>query len=373
MISLKKKDKWLVVGLVLLIVMGFVIYSNNNSKKGDIVIGAVLGLSGAGQFTGPQTLGGMEIAVEEINSHGGINGKQIKLAVEDSKGVPNDGISGFNKIYDLSNPNIIVSGMTAVSNSLAPIAYEKKIPLLAIINADPNIARNEYSFRFYPYAKQENEPVIKMIKERNLSKVGIIYQNDDFGKAIYNDLKENFEGEIISESFATSNSEFRTQLLKIKNKNPKLIVVAGFATQTSNILKQIKEMNINSTIIGCSILALPDTRRSAGDSAEGVYVSAPIFYEETNIKAREFEEKFKTKYPNLVVDHYAANGYDTIYLIKQIIEKNGESREKIKKGLIEIKDSDFEGILRSIQVDGRNIIFPLKKAIIEKGEIKYLQ
>ena len=48
---------------------------------------------------------------------------------------------------------------------------------------------------------------------------------------------------------------------------------------------------------------------------------------------------------------------------------------EIAKGFIhnEIKDSDFEGILRSIQVDGRNIIFPLKKAIIEKGEIKYLQ
>jgi branched-chain amino acid transport system substrate-binding protein len=365
----------IIIIIIALIVIIFSVFNGNSIKTNQdtIKIGAVVGLSGIGQFTGPQTFAGMQLASNEINSNGGINGKKIQLIVEDSKGIPQDGISAFNKINDLNSPNVIVSVMSGVSNSLAPLALEKKIPMIAIINSDPNIARNNYSFRFYPYSKQENEPVLKIIKDKNAKKVAILYQNDDFGDAIYQNLKENYKGDLYSEYFPTGSNDFKTQLLKIKEKNPDVLVVTGFGAQSAEILKQIKELDINTSIIGCSILALPDTIKAAGDSAEGSYVVAPIFYSEDNQKANEFREKFKGKYPNLVIDHYAASGYDTIYLIKHIIEKNGDSREDIKTGLTNIKDNDFSGILGNITVEGRNIVFPLKEAIIHGGKIKYLE
>ncbi len=369
---MKKQNKiYLAIGIVAVVLIAAIAMFSMPKGEETIKIGAVLPLSGVVAFSGQQTQIGMKLAMEEINLEGGINGKKIELVFEDSEGSNPKGISSFNKILQFDNPNIMISSLSGVSNSLAPLAKENQIPLLAIVTSDPNVASNEWVFRYYPTAEQEIKPVVYAINQINAKKTAILYLNDDFGKSMLEELKNNFDGEIIAESFNIGAGDFRTELTKIKSETPDVLLVVGFASHTSNSIKQAKEMGINSLFVSTSVLAFPDVINSLGNIGDGIYLGAPSLYYEQDTLSQEFASAMRQKYPKAQVDHYTANGYDAIMLLKQIFEEKGFSKLEIKEGLQNLQS--FDGVLGKTEINGRKFSFPLYTGRIESGSITYLE
>ena len=333
------------------------------TKKEVIKIGAILPLSGSAAFAGEQIRDGMLIAIDEMNKIGGINGKQVELLVEDSKTNPQEAITDFNNLL-LKNPNVIISSLSSISMALVPLAKEKKIVLLATVATAPDLAKNKWSFRYYSTAEQEIPPIVKLASNFKIAKIGVLYLNDDFGLSMYSTLKNKFSGEVFGENFLISQTDFKTELTKIKAKNPDAVLVVGFRSHIINAIKQIKELNIKAVIFAPSTIAFPSIRRSLDIS---VYGGIPKIYgEKISPEVLVLKKKFEEKY-NKEFDHYVATGYDIVYLIKQVIESSGASREKIREGFENLKK--FKGIFGNIEIKDRDFSFPLYPAMVTNDRI----
>lgn len=360
---------------VILVIGGFWYLNGKNQQKGatnePIKIGAVLPLTGASSVAGEQARLGMELAVETITQKGGIDGHNIELFIEDSKSSATEGVTAFNNLLAINNPNVIVSGLSSITMSLVPQAENFKTPLIGIMASVPNLANNEWVFRYYPTAKQEVPPILEMANNLGIKSISVLYLNDDFGKSFYDTTKEQFKGEVYGESFLISTKDFKTELTKIKAKKFDGILVVGFNGHIINALKQIKELRIDSKIFGPSSVVFQDVREATKNLGLNVYAGIPNMYGDNSdaefvaIK-NDFEKKFNKEF-----DHYSATGYDTIMLIKQAILQSGSSKEGIKNGLSSIQK--FEGTLGSAEINGRDMSFKLWPAIIKSGTIEYLK
>lgn len=351
----------------ILIIYGTLVFT---PKTDTIRIGGILPLTGFGAFEGGQFINGMQLAINEINEKGGINGKELELVIEDSQSNPQEAVNAFNNLINLKDPNVIVSIYSAISMSLAPKATEQKIPLVASVATVPNLTNNNWAFRYYPIANQEIPPIIEIAENHNIETIAILYLNDDFGLSMYNKLKEEFNGEVFGESFLASATDFKTELFKIKENNPDAILVVGFTNHILTAIKQIEELNINTMIFSASTISTPTARKGLEASNKEVYAGTPKIYgENIEEKITVFKEKFESEF-NKEIDHYAVSGYDTVYLIAQAIEKSGESKEKIKNGLLQIES--FNGLFGETEIKGREFNPPLYPAKISGTEIVYL-
>ena len=375
-----KNKIWLIVSIAIIVIILLVaIIGSNSNITGLLVLktpeeqiikmGAVLPLTGSTAFAGEQIRDGMIMAVDEINAKGGINGRQVVLVLGDSKSNVQEGVAAFNNMTNLQDPVVIVSAMSSVAMAVVPLAEQNQVPVIATIASVPNLTTNEWSFRYFPTAKQEVPPIVEAANDLGVKKIGVLYLNDDFGVSMFNTLKEQYNGEVVGESFLISTSDFRTQLNKLKSEDVDAILFVGFSSHIINSIKQSKELDMNVAVFIPSTAAFKDVRSALNEMNVKAYAGIPELYRNDDSKAEDFKTQFKAKY-NKDADHYATTGYDIVYLIKKSIGKSNYTKAEIKDGLSEI--TEFNGINGDASINGREFSFPLVQATIENGNIKYI-
>ena len=144
------------------------------------------------------------------------------------------------------------------------------------------------------------------------------------------------------------------QLTKIKEVDPEAIIIIGVPIELGKILKQIKELGINTPIFSNSIDS-PEIFKIAEGAEDGLIFSSTFYEADSDNRLQEFDEKFQEKYGRKS-HFFAANAYDAVYILKEVIEKNGYDGKKIRDGLYSIKG--FKGVIGIVEFD-------------EKGDLKY--
>jgi branched-chain amino acid transport system substrate-binding protein len=337
-------------------------------EKEPIKIGHIAPLTGSVSMYGEWEKDGIELAIEEINAKGGINGKKIIVIHEDSKAEPATGVTALNKLITIDKvPVIIGAAASSVTLACAPIAERNKVVLLSAVSAAIKISdAGDYIFRIFPSNAQEGEKLVKLAKKLEYKDAGIIYINNDFGselaevvkaKATDNDIKI-----VAVEGYSQDATDFRTQLIKIKDKAPAAVFLLGYPKDMALVLKQAKELGIDTQFLAPDTFDAPEILESAGEAAEGVIYTLP-----KEDVPESFREKFKEKYnkePNVV----NALAYDALYLIALAIEKGGYKGEGIKDALYQIKD--FPGVTGNITFDekGDAIDRPLALKTVKNGQ-----
>jgi branched-chain amino acid transport system substrate-binding protein len=124
-----------------------------------IKIGAILALSGNSATLGAGVRDGLQLAVDEVNKRGGVNGSKIDLIIEDSKSDPQTGVECFNRIENTHHPLFFVSQMSSVGIALAPLAEEKRVVLVGVAIAAVDFTRTrEWVFRYWPLGQAYMPP-----------------------------------------------------------------------------------------------------------------------------------------------------------------------------------------------------------------------
>ncbi len=372
----KEKILYLLFAVVLVGVL-FLSFQGKEKEEDVIKVGAVLPLTGPIALSGgEQCRIGMKIAEEEINSTGGIDGKQVKILLQDSMSDNLEGVNSFKNIVQFQSPVIMVTMGSGLSMSLSPLAKEYEIPLLATIATTPLFTKqNEFSFRYYSTTEKEVEVLIEIINKKDINKIGVLYINDDFGNAMVSDLEKQFSGIVFSDSFNITDTDFRTKITKIKSKNPEGLLVVGFADHTINLLSQIKEFGMDELFLFSSSLAtIPEVKRSIGELNLNVFVPAPKTYKKIDtFETRYLIEQFNQfkGISKVDFDHYVVSCYDTINIIKQVLkESNEQDFSDFKKILTDLES--FKGQLGETINSEREINFPLFPAEIKDNKINYL-
>jgi branched-chain amino acid transport system substrate-binding protein len=350
---MKSAIYWIIL-LIAVIIAGIAIWQVSYEKpkpvpevKEPIKIGILLSLTGPISPFGNQALEAIQLAIEEINNKGGINGRALKIIVEDTKSEPKEAVTAFNKLANIDKVPVVIGPLaSSLGMACAPIAQEKKIVLFSpAVSALEFTKIGDYIFRNWPTAEILTKDMADFAFEKlKLKKIAILYVNNDMGV----DYKTFFErrfldlgGEIvISEKFEQGATDFKTQLTKIKNKNPEAIYLLG-QKENGIALRQIKEMRLETIILSNVGIEDSEIIKLAKEAAEGVIYNTPGFAENFQ-KTKDYKKNYQNRYGK-ESGIMAASTYDAVYIVAKAIEEaKTYTGEEIKNSLKTIKN--FQGI-----------------------------
>ena len=361
----------IIIAVVVVVAVVALFFGLRTGEKETIKIGAIIPHSGPAAHH-VDVMDAMLLAADEINSWGGINGRKIEFIIEDSKTNKEEGKKAFNRIEAAHHPVLYISTTSSVSMALAPLAEENEVVLVGLVVTTPALTKQrKWVFRYFALPRGEVQSVLYILSDLKVKKLGILYQNDEYGTPVYELLKKKFErngGTVRSEAFNPEKFDYKKQITDLKDMEA--IYAVGFESHLKNVFMQLREVNFRGFIIGASGAASSEV--TSMPEADGVYVAAPIVYNPNFLFARELKEKYEAKY-NKPFTQFAANGYDFIRILAGLLEDKEVSRKSVKSVLEE--GFIYSGVFGSIDVKPgqHDITFPLHPTRIVNGKLKYLR
>jgi len=360
-----------IIGIIVLAIgLGIFFFFEETVGRETIKIGVTLSITGPAGNTGDQIRDGMQMAADEINSRGGIDGRHIELIIEDNQSSPEKAKQDFLEIEEAHTPLMYISSLSSISTAVATLAEENEVVFISLAATAPSVTKQkEWTYRYFPTADEEVIPIIQILKDLNVNNLGILYQNDEFGRSILVAVEtefENDEGTISKEPFAPDAIDYKEQITKLQSEDA--IVIIAWPENVELILKQIRETDYQGHIIGSSdaathlIFNMPE--------ADGVYFATPIIYNSNFLFASKVSEIFESKY-NKQFDHFAANGYDFIRILDGLLENEELTRENVKNVLDE--GFSYSGVFGSVDTlpGEHDMGFLLFSSRIVNGEIEF--
>ena len=347
----------------------------SSSKGGDeIKIGVNLELSGPVASYGSSQNDGFNLAVEEINAAGGIDGKQIKLVTVDNK---SDAAESTNAAIKLTSQDKVAAiiGPATSGNSVAQvqIANDSKTPMITPSGTSPTVtvadngSVNEFAFRTSFIDPFQGTVAANFAANELKVKTAAVYSDNasDYAKGLAASFIKDFEaagGTIVQqESYVAKDTDFRSTLTRIKGANPEFIFIPGYYEEVGLIVKQARELGITVPLMGADGWDSPTIVDLAGAEAlNNTFVINHYSAEDPDGKAKEFAEKFNDKFGK-APNSFNALGYDTVYLLKDAIERAGSTDgTKIKDALEATDNLDLVTGLYSVDENHH----PVKSATI---------
>jgi branched-chain amino acid transport system substrate-binding protein len=322
---------------------------DSQSASGDVIkIGTLGPLTGNVATYGISVKNGVEIAVDEFNADGGIDGKEIKLFSEDTRGDQTEAASTANKLIQQDNVLAIVGGVISSETMTAgPISNDAKVVMISPSSTATGVPEiGDYVFR---NCLSDEVQAIQLAEyaanEMGIKKFAIIYHNNDYGLSLKDAFEEKAKelAEVTNvEAYNEGESDFRAQLTKIKNYEPDALYIAGYYTEAAKIAQQAREQGLDVQILGADGFYSPKLIELGGDAVENVIFTAGFFTDDPAENVQSFVSAYKDKFGS-EPDMFAAQAYDAAKILLTAIKNSGgEGGEKLQSEMAKIKD--FPGI-----------------------------
>jgi len=372
-LELEKRQKSVlgIIGIIVIAVgLGSFFFFEEMVGGETIKIGIIFPITGAAGDMGIQMRDGMQMAVDEINSRGGIDGRPIELIILDNETNLEKIKKDFLEIEETHAPLLYISTLSSQSIAVSPLAEENEVVLIALGATAPGVTKQkEWTYRYFPTAGDEVIPIIRILKDFNVNNLGILYQNDEFGRSVLVEVEtefENDEGTISKEFFAPDAVYYKDQIVKLQNEDA--IVIIAWPEHAELILKQIREVDYQGHIIASSDAATPSVFNMP--EANGMYLATPVIYDSDFLFASQVAEIFEPRY-NKQFDHWAANGYDLIRILGGLLQNEELTRDNVKRILD--RGFSYSGVFGSVDAlpGEHDIAFPLLPAQVVDGKLVF--
>jgi branched-chain amino acid transport system substrate-binding protein len=358
---------------IFIISLTFVFFGCATKAQNEIKIGAILPLTGDAALYGEEIKKGVDLAVEQINSKGGIKGKLVKVIYEDSRAVPADGVAAFQKLVDVNQVKAVIGdAVSSVTLAIVPIAEQNKVVVLSPLSSAPALTNaGRFIFRNVPSDLYGGRVAAYFaVKDQGWNKLAVLYINNDFGVGLRRVFSENVKslgGRVVAaEAYEPGAGDFRTQLFKIRATDPEAIFVVGYG-ELSQVLIQAKEIGLKAHFLGTGLLEDPNVVKVAKNAAEGIYFTQ-LQYDATSADpvVTDFVNAFTKRY-NAKPDIIAAYGYDAMKVLAYATQGSDLTSEGIRDQLHKIMN--FHGVTGDITFDRNgDVIQPMGIKIVRNGE-----
>lgn len=286
-----------------------------------IQLGAVLQLSGSQSEWGNQAREGADVAVELINESNLLSGRRLEILYEDGRGAPNESVTALRRLISINKIQAFLTQASPVTMSLAPISNSARVIQLDVGSTTPAYRKeNDYTFRTAVTALQLAGGLAKsMIQKFKLRSCAMIYVSDDYGEGVRKVFRNRFQqlgGKVLAEeTFLPIDSEFKTQLLRIRKLEPPAVVITARYDKLGTILKQAKSLGLNTRFFG-DVYSVESEQvlRVAGEAADGFTYVAPQFSMERTAAAQRFTKRFRKMYGRDPVQ-LSAQAHDAVFAI----------------------------------------------------------
>lgn len=336
-------------------------------KAKTIKIGGVAPLSGAVAVYGVECKKGIDLAVEEINAAGGINGQMLEFVCEDDEGDPAKSVSAYKKLVTKDRTKLIIGSLTS-GCTIAITSQAQANKVVQIAPAATAVAVTDagnYIFRACFTDPFQGRVGGKFAADNlGAKKAAILY---DIGNDYSVGLTENFEtefkkqgGQIVAkESYATGEKDFNAIITKVKAANPDVVYLPDYYSTVALISKQLRAQGVSVPFVG------PDgwdgLTEVAGDEVLNGYYSNHYAADSDSPVVQKFVKSFQTKY-NEKPNSFATLGYDSMYMLKDAIIKAGSTDAAKVRDALEKTDGDY--VTGHIKFDEKHN--PIKSAVMIK-------
>jgi branched-chain amino acid transport system substrate-binding protein len=302
-------------------------------SKDEIVIGTMQDLSGPIVAFSKQLVAGMNMRVDEINAQGGINGRKLRLVVEDHGYDPKKAVLATQKMVQKDKIFAMVGTIgTPTSMASMPILFEKNIPHLFPLTAaremyEP-LHKLKYSFAA-TYYDQMRSGVKYLVKLKNAKKVCTLYQDDDFGAEVMRGaeagLKEINMALAEKTTYKRGATDFSSQVARMKDAGCDLVVLGTIIRETLGTIGTARKLGWNVDFIGSSASYTELIHKLGGPAMNGFYSTNTVnmpYLDDASKNVREWANRYKerTKEDPGVFSVY---GYQVVELFAQIAGKTG--------------------------------------------------
>lgn len=332
------------------------------ANKDVINIGINYELSGKTATYGQSSVEGIELAIEQINAAGGINGKKINPIKYDNKSDNAEATTLTTKLMTKDKVVTVLGPATSGAfKSTIPVANKNKVPAISgsatadDVTVDKSGVK-EYAFRICFNDSYQGTAMANFALE-NLSKkkaVVIMDSSSDYGKGLAENFVSTFMsggGEVVAqEAYVSGDTDFNAILTKIKDKDFDVIFIPGYYNEAGLIIKQARALGIDVPILGADGFDSPVLLELAGpDALNDVYYSNHYSSLDQDPKVVQFIKDFKAKY-NKEPDAFAALGYDLAMFAADAISRASDLTGPAIKDALEATEN-FVGVTGSFSVD----------------------
>ncbi len=322
--------------------------------------GAVFKVGGIGPTTGGAAVYGMavqrgaEIAVEEINAAGGINGVQIEFQFQDDEHDPEKSVNAYNTLKDWGMQLLVGSVTSNPCIAVGEKTHEDNLFQLTPSGTAVKCVQYDNAFRMCFSDPNQGLESAKYIGENKLaSKVAVIYDSSDpYSAGIYEAFRaeaENQDFEIVTEAkdgaFDASNkTDFSVQVSAAKNAGAELLYMPFYYTEASLVLKECKKQSYAPVFFGVDgmdgILSVENFDTSL---AEDLMYMAPFVANSDDEQVKSFVTKYQEQF-NEVPNQFAADAYDCIYVLKAAMEEAGVTPDMDASAICDAMKTAMTGI-----------------------------
>lgn len=335
-----------------------------------IKVGLILPLKGDYEKYGTLCKNGIDLAVDEINARGGINGKNLEVIPGNDTSEPKVAASIALNYAEVQKVSAIIGPYTTQSAQLAaPIANRAGVPMLAIRASETNVTRIGQNIFRACYVDTYQGTILGRFAGQNLKakKAAVVYNNgDEDAKTLVNNFKQQIErygGKVVSiQSYANNATDFTAQVSELAKVKPDVVLLPDFEDKAGQVMKKAAAMGIKTTYLGTEFWNVEQLIKIAGQAAIGSYLSDHFSPDDPNSETQRFVESYEGDY-GIKPGPSAALSYDAVLLVAEAMKKaDSTDPEKIRKALASLKS--FKGVSGTYTFDAdRN---PVKGGVILK-------
>jgi branched-chain amino acid transport system substrate-binding protein len=324
--------------------------STRGVTDSEIVLGTHNDLSGPAVAPGTATVNGMQMRIDEINAAGGVNGRKLRLVVEDTQYQVPRAVQAGNKLINHDNVFAIVAGLgTPMNNAVFPMQEKAGVPNLFPTTQARNMwsPLNRLKFAFNADNQQQVAAGVMWMIGKGKKNFCIEYQDTDYGKDILaglqDALKENNLPLVAKETHKPADTDLGTQMLTLRNAKCEVVILGTLIRDGIIAYTTARRSGWNDVeFVGPASLYDPTVASVADNATEGLYAVTPTYIpdrDKMSDAARGWFDKYKEKYGR-DAPPAAMNAYTAIDLTAIALEKAGKevTLDKFIDGMESIKD-----------------------------------
>jgi branched-chain amino acid transport system substrate-binding protein len=324
---------------------------------GAIRLGHFASMTGDTATFGQSADRGMRLAIDEVNSSGGVLGRKLELITEDDRSVTEEARTAAQKLIQRDRV-VALLGEVASSRSMAaaPEAQRAGVPMISPASTNTKVTEvGDYVFRTCFIDPFQGAVMARFASsELGARRMAILFDfKQDYSVGLADAFRQTFRelgGEIVAdERYTSGDIEFRAQLTTIRAASPDAVFVPGYYTELGLIAKQARELGIAVPLLGGDGWDSEKTLEIGGDAVEGYYFSTHYSAESDDPRVQSFVLRYKDAYGS-VPDAMGALGYDAAKLLADAIARAGSTDGPALRDAI-AATRDFGGITGRITID----------------------
>jgi branched-chain amino acid transport system substrate-binding protein len=382
---------------VMVVGLWFSLANVGYAQKAPYLIGFMSDLTGRYSTLGIANKRGLEIAIEEINAAGGINGRQLKAVFYDGESDTAKGVLHTKRLIDVDKA-VVLTGYTASGTALACIQTVEAgtTPLLSAGSSEKIwVPTKKWMFNVVPRQKEASIPMLlEILQQKGAKKIAYIYIDMVYGHT----GKETFDSAIkdmnitpaIVEKYAPGSTDVGPQITHIKAAGADGLLITGLVPDTTMVIKNARDMGFTQPIISDYAIVGPEFIDLAGNNAEGIVTTSLKTMVALDLPANDIQKKVAmdlySKYTRLhgSFSLYAGHTWDQVYLVAEALKKVDPKldpanaadvariREQIRDNLEQIKGFVGQNGVFNYSADNHNGLGPkcYVPVVVENGKWK---